>query len=113
MKAVDVYVGSNEIGGKWLSRTEIPANWQRGRGLAPLFPLILEWSVCQGDTLGLASMNYLFRQLSGPPGGSAALRRVASTFRIAFMHLFRKMGRGRLGLVYREGLFLKHFDSDV
>lgn len=25
---------------------EIPANWQRGCGLAPLFTLILEWSVC-------------------------------------------------------------------
>lgn len=41
------------LDGKWLPRAEIPANWQRGCGLAPLCsPLILKWSVCQGDTLG-------------------------------------------------------------
>lgn len=39
---------------------QIPANWQSGCGQAPLFALILEWSVCQGDTLGLASMRRLF-----------------------------------------------------
>lgn len=86
---------------KWLLRDEIPANWQRVCGLAPLFPLIVEWSVCQGDTLSLASMNCLFPQLSGP-GGSAALRQVASTFKIAFVHLFREMERNHLGVVYRE-----------
>lgn len=82
-------------------RTEIPANWQRGCGLAPLFPLILEWSVCQGDTLGLASMNYLFRQLSGPPP-----RRIGGfkTSRFHFQNCFyapiQKDGKGpfRIGL---------------
>lgn len=94
---------------------EIPANWQRGCGLAPLYPLILEWSVCQGDTLGLASMNCLFPQLSGH-GESAALRQVASTFRIAFLHLFIKRKVDHLWVVYREtvsSILAKHFDSDV
>lgn len=27
VKAVDVYVSPNEIGGKWLLKTGIPANW--------------------------------------------------------------------------------------
>lgn len=61
-------------------QAEIPANWQRGCGLAPLFALIVEWSVCQGDTLGLASMNCLFPLLFSP-GDSVAVRQVTSTFK--------------------------------
>ena len=40
---------------------KILANWQRGGRQAPLFPLILHWCVCQGDTLGLASVTCLFQ----------------------------------------------------
>lgn len=103
MKAVDVYVNSNAIGGKWLLRPKFLLIGNVAVDLAPLFPLILEWSVCQGDTLGLASMSRLFPQLSGP-GGSAALRQVASTCKIAFVHLFRKMEGNHLGVVYREAV---------
>lgn len=84
--------------GKWLSRAEIPANWQRGCGLVPpLFcsSLILEWSVCQGDTLALASMSCLFPALEDRSAGF--LRQITSTFQNCLLcTFFRKMERNHL-----------------
>lgn len=46
------------------SGSGIPANRQRGCGQAPLFALILEWSVCLGAPLGPASITDTFLLLS-------------------------------------------------
>lgn len=77
---------------------EIPVNWQRGFGLAPLFPPILEWSVCQGDTLGLASMHCLFPQLSGP-GGIGGFKTSRFYFQNCLCAPIQKKEMNHLGVV--------------
>lgn len=115
MKAVDVDVSSNAIGGKWLLRLKFLLIGNASVDWLPLFPLILEWSVSQGDTLGLASMNFLFPQLSGP-GGSAASRQVASTWKKCLCAPIQKDGKEPFKLSLWRGFQAsqpKCFKSDV